>query len=419
MKNLLKKIAPYFGRLTKQRERGGETEGRILAQTENILKRLEETRTDMQEFSRELSQLSSRMEKDADVLSRHTGALKHISADTADRFGKLYYHINETEHNMIKDIYYVHSFEKRFIAGAFGDFKKAPDFEKRFLKLIQGLDRKSTDTVITALNRIEKVYYAEENARLDIYTTEEKIRLRTLKEDFTDKIFMAASGLYYYNGYFLPENSFEDSVFYYRNGINELRHPQRLCDKDIIDAGGYIGDSLLIFSPLTDKKVYSFEPVRENFDKMQKTIAMNHIKNAYPVRAALGDKPGTEKIYVAGSASTSDERNAAFAKMAEEAPRETLDRFAEEHGLKVGMIKADIEGAEQSLLRGAEKTIRKDRPALMISIYHNIDDLLDIKPMIEAWDLGYEFSIYRPIIRKIASEIMLIAEAQENGGGAK
>ena len=96
-----------------------------------------------------------------------------------------------------------------------------------------------------------------------------------------------------------------------------------------------------------------------------------------------------------------------------------LDHFAEEHGLTVGLIKADIEGAEQSLLRGAEKTIRKDRPALMISIYHNIDDLLDIKPMIEAWNLGYEFRIYRPIIRKIASEIMLIAEAQENGGGAQ
>ena len=159
--------------------------------------------------------------------------------------------------------------------------------------------------------------------------------------------------------------------------------------------------------------------MRENFEQMQKTIAMNHIKNACPVHAALGDTPGTKKIYVAGSASTSNARNAAFAKRAEEAPCETLDHFAEKHGLTVGLIKADIEGAEQSLLRGAEQTIRKDRPALMISIYHNIDDLLDIKPMIEAWNLGYEFRIYRPIIRKIASEIMLIAEAQENGGGAQ
>ncbi len=421
MKKLLKKLLPHFDRKPAQsvQKHGGETQRRILAETEHILKSLEETKSDMQQFSRRLTELSDRMAKDTAVLARHSDALRHISADTADRFGKLYYHINETEHNMIKDTYYVQRFEKRFITGAFGDFKKAPDFEKRFLKLIHGLDRKSTDTVITALNRIEKVYYAEENARLDLYTTQEKILLRTLKEDFTDKILMVASGLYYYNGYFLPENSFEDSVFYYKNGIKELKHPDRLCKKDIIDAGGYIGDSLLMLSPLTGKTVYSFEPVRENFEQMQKTIAMNHIQNACPVHAALGDTPGTKKIYVAGSASTSNARNAAFAKRAEEAPCETLDHFAEEHGLTVGLIKADIEGAEQSLLRGAERTIRKDRPALMISIYHNIDDLLDIKPMIEAWNLGYEFRIYRPIIRKIASEIMLIAEAQENGGGAQ
>ena len=49
---------------------------------------------------------------------------------------------------------------------------------------------------------------------------------------------------------------------------------------DIIDAGGFIGDSVLVLSPLTGGKVYTFEPVRENFDLMQKTMELNHITNA-------------------------------------------------------------------------------------------------------------------------------------------
>lgn len=72
----------------------------------------------------------------------------------------------------------------------------------------------------------------------------------------------------------------------------------------------------------------------------------------------------------------------------------------DEHKLDVGMIKVDIEGAEQSFLKGAKKTISEQKPTLLISIYHNLDDLMAIKPMIEEWNLGYKFRIYRPVIKK-------------------
>ena len=56
----------------------------------------------------------------------------------------------------------------------------------------------------------------------------------------------------------------------------------------------------------------------------------------------------------------------------------------------------DLEGFEQPFLRGALNTIKTQKPALMISIYHNYSDFFDIKPMLENLNLGYKFKIVRP-----------------------
>jgi glycosyltransferase involved in cell wall biosynthesis len=66
-------------------------------------------------------------------------------------------------------------------------------------------------------------------------------------------------------------------------------------------------------------------------------------------------------------------------------------------------------------LRGAIETIRRDKPILLISIYHNASDFLDIKPMIESWNLGYRFQIYHPPIKSISGETVLIAECIRRG----
>ena len=69
MKKLLKKLLPHFDRKPAQsvQKHGGETQRRILAETEHILKSLEETKADMQQFSRRLTELSDRMAKDTAV----------------------------------------------------------------------------------------------------------------------------------------------------------------------------------------------------------------------------------------------------------------------------------------------------------------------------------------------------------------
>jgi FkbM family methyltransferase len=52
-----------------------------------------------------------------------------------------------------------------------------------------------------------------------------------------------------------------------------------------------------------------------------------------------------------------------------------IDNFVEENNLETGLIKVDIEGFEQMLLRATEKTIRKQKPILMICFDHSGSDL--------------------------------------------
>ena len=53
------------------------------------------------------------------------------------------------------------------------------------------------------------------------------------------------------------------------------------------------------------------------------------------------------------------------------------------------LIKADIEGMGLAMVRGAEEVIRKNRPVLSLSIYHNREELFGIYQTLREWKLDY------------------------------
>lgn len=60
---------------------------------------------------------------------------------------------------------------------------------------------------------------------------------------------------------------------------------------------------------------------------------------------------------------------------------------------KVTFIKLDVEGAELRALQGAEKTIRRNRPRLAVSIYHKPEDIIKLPEYILSLYKDYKLYI--------------------------
>ena len=312
---------------------------------------------------------------------------------------------------------YFHPGEREALAKLFSDAMSREDSAQRFSALISGLDNESRNTVSDIIHRMGMI--ADGNKSLqDVYTQREQEEFVRMNDEFSSKIVKLNDNLYYYNGYYLPVNQFDSSVFFTRYGIDKLTTLDSVRNKHIIDAGGYVGDTALLFSSYTDKSIHVFEASPSNMDIIRETIRLNQLENIVPVSKALGEKSGTATFSLG-------ERNSCNSLVEcpgynypnhIEVPVITLDDYVRENNLEVGLIKVDIEGGEQLLLKGAVETIRTQHPILLISIYHSANDFFEIKPMIEKMCDKYTFRIIKPANSAIVIETILLAEVRDESG---
>jgi FkbM family methyltransferase len=145
----------------------------------------------------------------------------------------------------------------------------------------------------------------------------------------------------------------------------------------VIDAGAWIGD----FSAYAVSKgaiSYAFEPTEDSYKILCETRKLNEEK-IVPVQKGLGDYCGNIDILIKGDYNTANSMipkgNNITTIKREEIAIITLDQFVEENRLtKVDFIKADIEGAERDMLRGAFNVLKTFAPKLAICTYHLPDD---------------------------------------------
>ena len=409
-----------LGCITDSHKRSSDSDKHIVELIENVISENNKHAGEIKAFNNSLSgdikSLSDSVTAGFDKTSK-TGEYAQSLLDAENTANTIRREMNLFKRQSYLRKLYFHPGEREALAKLFSDAMNREDRAQRFSALISGLDNESRNTVSDIIHRMGMI--ADGNKSLqDVYTQREQEEFVRMNDEFSSKIVKLNDNLYYYNGYYLPVNQFDSSVFFTRYGIDKLTTLDSVRNKHIIDAGGYVGDTALLFSSYTDKNIHVFEASPSNMDIIRETIRLNHLDNIVPVSKALGEKSGTATFSLGerNSCNSLVERPGYNYPDHIEVPVVTLDDYVRENNIEVGLIKVDIEGGEQLLLRGAVETIRTQHPILLISIYHSANDFFEIKPMIEKMCDKYTFRIVKPANPAIALETILLAEVRDESG---
>ncbi|MGL5889965.1 MAG: FkbM family methyltransferase [Bacteroidia bacterium] len=177
------------------------------------------------------------------------------------------------------------------------------------------------------------------------------------------------------------------------------------------DIGANIGLMSLLAAQKTGATgaVVAFEPVSGTFGKLQKNSALNpQLKNIQTVRAAVSDANGKQEIFITGPGR--DAWNSlvpAEGMQSEIIETFRLDDLMNDEKLELprpDLIKIDVEGWEIHVLRGAEETLKTNKPVLLIEFTaSNLEAAGASCAQLasELTRLGYSIHEYEPIKRKL------------------
>ena len=179
------------------------------------------------------------------------------------------------------------------------------------------------------------------------------------------------------------------------------------CSREevIADLGAYTGDTVRAYMRNYGedcyKRIYCYEITESVFERLKANLG-GYRDIEFRLKG-VGDTEGV--MYVnesagGNSANTLDICGSATVTVT------TLDADITE---PLTLIKADIEGYEQKALAGAKKHIENDHPKLLLSVYHNNEDLWKIPKMICSASDDYKFYLRYKSSPLYPTEITLIA----------
>ena len=172
-----------------------------------------------------------------------------------------------------------------------------------------------------------------------------------------------------------------------------------------VDLGAYTGDTVLDylnqFGANQYQKIYCYEITKNSFEVLKNNLSS--YPNVSFRRKAVADQSGI--LYVQKS-TVDDSANMILASGDQEIEATTLDEDINE---KITLIKMDIEGFEEKAILGARRHIVNEHPKLLVSVYHNHEDIWKIPKMLkEMWD-GYHLRLRYYGNHIFPTEIVLLA----------
>lgn len=179
------------------------------------------------------------------------------------------------------------------------------------------------------------------------------------------------------------------------------------CDKNevVVDAGAFIGDTVIDYvnnyGIQNYKKIYCYDITQSNIEALK--INLKNYPNIICYNKALSNNQ--EPLYISQN-SISTSANMVSQNGSEKIESSTLDIDIKE---PITLIKMDIEGYEKKALEGSKNHIINEKPKLLISVYHNHEDLWKIPKIIREYNKDYKFYLRCYGTRIFPTEIVLIA----------
>ena len=162
-----------------------------------------------------------------------------------------------------------------------------------------------------------------------------------------------------------------------------------------LDLGAYNGDTireLLGYAPHL-KRVFAMEPDRRNYRKLcEYGDGLSDTLDLHTVQAAAWSEETVLRFGDEGNRNASVSATGNATKIVEIAAL-SPDRFVGEH--RLDYVKYDVEGAEREALDGTREIILRDRPRLLVSLYHRSEDLYALPLQIYAMRPDYRFYLRR------------------------
>jgi FkbM family methyltransferase len=243
----------------------------------------------------------------------------------------------------------------------------------------------STPEYWTKLKEVESL--ASQADFIDLDTSVSKLYCHDLsKFNIPVKIFMNTKGLY--TTFFVEQYKlYLDSGQSIGAEINDV----------VFDLGGCYGDTTLYFAnQVGDKgKVYAFEFIPGNIKVMNQNFELNpQLEDQIEIVARPVWQTSGQEVYYKEAGPMSKISFEEFDGYDGKTKTISIDDFVKANNIsKVDFLKTDIEGAEPFAIKGALDTLRKFRPNLAISIYHSMDDFVNIVKQINELELGYQFHL--------------------------
>lgn len=232
------------------------------------------------------------------------------------------------------------------------------------------------------------------------YVDEYAVLYESLK-DYKSKYVLFSIVNDFYNFDFVNLKNATEYCFKHYFDLNLI---PKLKENVFVDVGAYVGDTVLDYVESYGKdsfqKIYCYEICQENIDKMK--INLKNFDIIEIKRKAVSDKKGKLKFDLDNDISSN--HISPGGKI--EVEGIALDEDVKE---KISMVKMDIEGSEMKALAGMKEHIKNDTPILLISVYHNNTDLVEIPKYIRSLNGNYDYYLRYYGGCVYATEIVLFA----------